>query len=71
MKNGLQPGVTMDWINTTGATRNAGEAVVIGTKVGIVHETTISNAPGVLYVEGTATLPCTQADVFVQGAACS
>jgi predicted RecA/RadA family phage recombinase len=70
MKNGFQAGVTMDWTNALGSTAASGRAVVVGARVGVVHETTLNGAPGVLLTEGVYTLPCTQADTFIQGAVC-
>lgn len=63
-----QPGVVIDYTNSTGSTIAGGTVVVIGARVGVVLKDIAAGATGSLQVKQVFVLDKKSGDTFVQGA---
>lgn len=68
MKNKVQTGNVMDWLNSTGNTVMSGSLVIFGAMVGVAVADILDGEVGALDVEGVFELPKTAALVMTQGA---
>ena len=68
MKNFVQPGKTLIWINATAAAVVSGDPVLVGNVLGVATGNIAIGATAVLELEGVFTLPKVSTDNIAQGA---
>lgn len=69
MKNYIQPGDTLDYVNATGAAISGGDPVVVGNQIGVALGDIADTEAGVLQMTGVVELPKTTGQAIAQGSA--
>ncbi|MHA1067013.1 DUF2190 family protein [Enterobacter ludwigii] len=67
MKNYIQSGNTLDWVNATAKGVKSGEPVVVGQSIGVAYGDIPVGETGVLLMTGVVELPKSPTASFEQG----
>ncbi|EMO5715832.1 DUF2190 family protein [Enterobacter bugandensis] len=67
MKNYIQDGNTLDWVNVTAADVKSGDPVVVGESIGVAYGDIPVGKTGVLLMAGVVELPKSPTAAFEQG----
>ncbi len=67
MKNYVQKGDSLEYLNESGSDIASGDAVVIGSQIGVAAADIVDDDSGTVNMEGVYTLPKTTGSAIAQG----